>query len=133
MREASYQRRGRIAACTLSKSVSGHTDIRLGDDISYRCKGKMFTLEQATKAQKVINLGTRWGWVLHATPRPLYPRENTRYPLYSRLGGLQGSVWTGAENLAPTGIRSPDLTARSETLYRLSYPGPILQTWCVFT
>ena len=26
----------------------------------------------------------------------------------------------------PTGIRSPDRPARSESLYRLSYPGPIL-------
>jgi len=30
----------------------------------------------------------------------------------------------GAENFAPTGIRSPDLPARSESLYRTSYPGP---------
>ena len=30
----------------------------------------------------------------------------------------------GAENLAPTRIRSPDRPARSESLYRLSYPGP---------
>jgi hypothetical protein len=34
-------------------------------------------------------------------------------------------VWTGKENLAPTGILSPDRPARSESLYRLSYPGPI--------
>ena len=33
-----------------------------------------------------------------------------------------GPVWTGAENLAPTGIRSPDRQARNESLYRLSYP-----------
>jgi hypothetical protein len=32
-------------------------------------------------------------------------------------------VWTGAENLAPTGIRSRDPPSRSESLYRLSYPG----------
>jgi len=31
-------------------------------------------------------------------------------------------VWTGAENLAPTGIRSPDRPARGQSLYRLSYP-----------
>ena len=37
--------------------------------------------------------------------------------------GPPGLVWTGAENLAPTGIRSPDRPARSESLYRLSYPG----------
>ena len=35
-----------------------------------------------------------------------------------------GPVWIVAENLAPTGIRFPDLPARSESLYRLSYPGP---------
>ena len=42
-----------------------------------------FTLEQAMKAQSgsrditysFFNLGARWGWVVNATPRPLYPRE----------------------------------------------------------
>ena len=29
--------------------------------------------------------------------------------------------WTGAENLASTGIRSPDRPAHSESVYRLSY------------
>ena len=29
-----------------------------------------------------------------------------------------------AENLASTGMRSPESPARSESLYRLSYPGP---------
>ena len=38
-------------------------------------------------------------------------------------GWAPGPVWTGAENLAPTGIRSPDRPARSESLYRLSYRG----------
>jgi hypothetical protein len=32
-----------------------------------------------------------------------------------------------AENLAPTGIRSPDLPARSESLYRLHHPGSSCQ------
>ena len=39
-------------------------------------------------------------------------------------GWASGTIWTGAENLAPTGIRSPDRLARSESLYRLSYRGP---------
>ena len=30
------------------------------------------------------------GWVVKAKPRPLYPR----YPLYGRLGGPPGPVWT---------------------------------------
>jgi hypothetical protein len=49
------------------------------------------------------------------------PTEKSRYPLYRRLG----EVWTGAENFVSTGIRSPDRPARSESLYRLSYPGPL--------
>ena len=35
-----------------------------------------------------------------------------------------GPVWIGVENLDPTGIQSLDLPAHSESLYRLSYPGP---------
>ena len=51
------------------------------------------------------------------------PPGKTRYPLYRGLGGSQGHSGR-AENLVPTGIRSPDRPARSELLYRLSYPGP---------
>jgi len=40
------------------------------------------------------------------------------------IGGWVDPNWTGAENLASTGIRSPDRPARSESLYRLHYPGP---------
>ena len=38
--------------------------------------------------------------------------------------GGQHHAQTATENIAPTGIRSPDRPARSESLYRLSYPGP---------
>jgi hypothetical protein len=44
-------------------------------------------------------------------------------PIVQDAGWASEPVWIGAENLAPTGIRSPDLPARSEFLYRLSYPG----------
>jgi hypothetical protein len=52
------------------------------------------------------------------------PGKETRYPIVQEAGWAPGPVWTGAENLTPTGIRSPDRPARSESLYRLSYPGP---------
>jgi hypothetical protein len=44
------------------------------------------------------------------------------------IGGwwVPGPVWTGVGNLAPTGIRSRDRPARSESLYRLRYPGPYI-------
>jgi hypothetical protein len=45
-------------------------------------------------------------------------------PLVHETGWDPEPVWTGAENLAHTGIRSPDRPARSNPLYRLSYPGP---------
>jgi hypothetical protein len=43
-------------------------------------------------------------------------------PTVQEAGWAPGPVWTGAENLAPTGIRSPDRPARSQSLYRLNYP-----------
>jgi hypothetical protein len=61
--------------------------------------------------------------VASPTPRPLYPRERDPVPIVQEAGWVPGPVWTAAENLAPTGIRSPDRPARSESLYRLSYPG----------
>ena len=54
-------------------------------------------------------------------PAALYPRE--RPGTHCTEGWLApGPVWTGAENLTPTGIRSPDRPARSQSLYQLSYP-----------
>jgi len=44
-------------------------------------------------------------------------------PIVQEAGWAPGRVWTVAENLALTGIRSPDRPARSESLYRLRFPG----------
>ena len=64
------------------------------------------------------------GWVVNTTPRQIYPRETDPVPIVQEAGWAPGPVWMNAENFAPTGIRSPDRPARSESLYRLSYPGP---------
>jgi hypothetical protein len=54
-----------------------------------------------------------------STPRTgRSPLGKTRYPLYRRLGWPQSRSWTGEENLAPTGIRFSDRSARSKSLYR---------------
>ena len=50
-------------------------------------------------------------------------QENDPVPIVSDTGWAPGLIWAGAENLATTGIRFPDRPARSESLYRLSYPG----------
>ena len=66
--------------------------------------------------------GTRRGWGVSVTPRPLFIPGKTRYPLYRRLGGPQGQSGQVRKNLAATGIRSPDRPAHSQSLYRLRYP-----------
>ena len=60
-------------------------------------------------------------------PRPLFTHGKDPVPIVQEAGWAPGPVWTGAENLAPTGIRSPDRPARSQSLYRLSYPAHSLQ------
>ena len=66
--------------------------------------------------------GTRRGWGVSVTPRLLFTPGKHPVPIVQEAGWAPGPVWTGAENLAPTGIRSPDRPARSQSLYRLSYP-----------
>jgi len=44
-------------------------------------------------------------------------------PIVQEAGWAPGPVWTGAENLAPTGIRSSCRPACSDLLYLLSYTG----------
>jgi hypothetical protein len=47
----------------------------------------------------ILNLGTRWRWMVSFTPRPLYPREKSPwYPLDRRLGGPKGRFGRGGEN-----------------------------------
>ena len=62
------------------------------------------------------------GW---STPRPgRFTPGKDPVPIVYEAGWDPGPDWAGAENLAPTGILSPDRPARSDSLYRLRYPGP---------
>jgi len=69
--------------------------------------------------------GTRRGWGISVTPRSLFTPEKDPVPIVQEAGWAPGPVWTGAENLSPTGIRSPDRPARSQSPYRLRYPAHI--------
>jgi hypothetical protein len=69
-----------------------------------------------------LDLDTRRWWGVSVTPRPLSTPGKDPVPIVQEAGSSPGSVWTGAENLAPTGIRSPTWTARSQSLYQQSYP-----------
>ena len=47
-------------------------------------------------------------------PRPLFTPGKDPEPIVQEAWWAPGLVWTGAENLAPTGIRSPDRPGRSQ-------------------
>jgi hypothetical protein len=51
----------------------------------------------------ILNLGTRWGWVVNATPQPLYLQEIATVPSVQDAaqvpGGLEGS--RTEKNLSP--------------------------------
>ena len=66
--------------------------------------------------------GTRTEWGVSVTSRPLFTHGKDPVPIVPEAGWAPGPVWTGAEILASTGIRSPVRPARSQSLYRLSYP-----------
>jgi hypothetical protein len=59
--------------------------------------------------------------VVSSTPPPHFTPGKDPVPIVQEAGWAPGPVSTGAENLAPTGIRSSDRPARSQSLYRLSY------------
>jgi hypothetical protein len=60
--------------------------------------------------------------VVIVTPQPLFTPGNDPVPIVQEAGRVPGPVSTGADNLAPTGIRPPDRPTRSQSLYRLRYP-----------
>jgi hypothetical protein len=61
--------------------------------------------------------------VVNVTPQPLYPPGKTRYPLHRKMGGSQGRFGLVRKFSSPTGIRFQDRPSRSDSLFRLSYPG----------
>ena len=67
------------------------------------------------------------GW---STPHPdrFTSGKETLYSLYRRLGGPQSRCGRVLKIPPPTGNRSPDRPARSESLYQLRYSGPSLCT-----
>jgi hypothetical protein len=61
------------------------------------------------------------GW-LAPSPGRFNPGKDP-VPIVQEAGWAPGPVWTGTENLAASGIRSPDGPSRNKSLYRLGYRG----------
>jgi len=58
-------------------------------------------------ASLILSLCTGW-WVVNTTPRSLYLRERTSLPNVQEATWAPGLVWRGADNLACTGILTPN-------------------------
>ena len=65
--------------------------------------------------------GTRRGWVVSSTPRPHFATGKDPVPISQETGWAPGQVWTGVKS-RPHRDSIPDRPARSQSLYRLSYP-----------
>ena len=63
-----------------------------------------------------LDHGTRRGCGVSVRPRPLFTPGKDPAPIVLEARWAPGPVWTGAENLTPTGIRSTDRPARSQSL-----------------
>ena len=68
--------------------------------------------------------GTRRGLVLSSTPRPLFTPGKDPVPIVQQAEWAPGPVWTGGKS-RPHRDSIPDRPARSQSLYRLSYPAVI--------
>jgi hypothetical protein len=92
-----------------------------------------FTVGLAMKAQRgsFFHPGTRWGWVVNSTPRPLYPEKQTWYPLYRRLSGPQGRSGRLRKISPPPGFdpRTVQPVVSRCTDYAITTYGRINQRW----
>ena len=61
--------------------------------------------------------------VLESRPDRFTPGKDPVH-IVQEAGWAPGPVWTGTENLAPTGIRSPFLPACSPVAIPTELPGP---------
>jgi len=86
------------------------------------CTGRTAHRGSRGIALPFLDHGTRSGCGVSVTPRPLFTQGRDQVPIVQVTWLAPRPVWTGAENLAHTGIRSPDRPAHSQSLYRLRYP-----------
>ena len=73
---------------------------------------RLYTGRSAHRGSRGIALpfhyhGTRRGWGVSVTPRPLFTPRKDPVPIVQEVGWAPGPVWTGAENIASHGDSIP--------------------------
>ena len=81
------------------------------------CAGRMAHKGSRGIALLFLDHSTRRGWGVSITPWLLFTSGRDPVPVVQEAGWAPGLVWTGAENLAPTRIRSPGRPVRSQSLH----------------
>ena len=115
----------RVGASSISSGDSGKVKCTLVQALRL-CTGRRAHSRSRGIALLFLDHGTRRWWGVSVTPRPLFTPGKDPVPVVQEAGWAPGPVWTGAGNLASTGIRSLDRAARNQSLYQLSYPA---QRW----
>jgi hypothetical protein len=101
-----------------------------GADMHSKGKGHPRTGHKVHRYSSTLPLTSALDGGWWSTPQPgRFTPGKEPVPIVQEVGWAVGQVGTDAENLAPTGIRSPDRPARSESLYRLSCLGPRAAMW----
>ena len=93
------------------------------------CTGRTAHRKSRGIALLFLDPGSRRGWEVSVTPRPLFTQGKDPVPIVEEAGWAPGPVWTNAENFAPTLIRSPDRPVRSQSLYPLRNPAYLNVLW----
>jgi hypothetical protein len=79
-------------------------------------------------APRILDLGTRWRWMVNFTPRPLCPHgKSPWYPLDRRLGELQSRSGRGSEEKNPHPLPGLELPNIQPLAQRYTIPAPITQ------
>jgi hypothetical protein len=79
-------------------------------------------LRNGSIAPRILDLGTRWRWVVSFTPRPLYPQGKRRNSVTHWLGGC-----VGPRSILDTVEKKIILTTRRETNPRTPIVQPVAQ------
>jgi hypothetical protein len=85
------------------------------------CTGRTAHRGSRGTALPFYDHGTRRGWGVSVTPRPLFIPGKDPVSIVQEAGWAPGPVWIGVENLAPHRDSISDRPARSQLLYRLRY------------